>query len=44
MNLLIGGINHALFDAKRIKRQNIGLEYGQQVYNLNYLGEKNKIR
>ena len=43
-NLIIGGINHALFDAKRIKRQNIGLEYGQQIYNLNYLGEKNKIR
>lgn len=43
-NLIIGGINHALFDAKRIKRQNIGLEYGQQVYNLNYLGEKHKVR
>lgn len=44
LNILIGGINFALTDAKRIKRQNIELEYGQEIYNLNYLGEKNKIR
>ena len=41
-NYLFGGIQNELFNKQVVTRQNLGLDYGREVYNMNIEGIKNK--
>jgi len=41
-NLLYGAIGNELFTKKVISRQNFGLDYGREIYQINVEGTKNK--
>lgn len=43
-NLLSQAIKNAVIVKNQIERQNLNLEYGRELYNLNVFNEKNKIR
>lgn len=43
-NLLSQAIKNAVITKNQIERQNLNLEYGRDLYNLNIYNEKNKIR
>lgn len=44
LNYLSGALNNALTTRHEIARENMGLEYHREIYNLNNFNEKNKIR
>lgn len=44
LSQVYGAINNEIITKQIVRRQNYALEYGQQLYNLNNYGEKNKIR
>jgi hypothetical protein len=41
-NYLFGAIQNEIFTKKVISRQNYGLDYGRELYNINNEGQKNK--
>ena len=41
-NYLFGGIQNELFNKQVVTRQNLGLDYGREIYNMNIEGIKNK--
>ena len=41
-NYLFGAIQNELFAKKTISRQNFGLDYGREIYQINVEGSKNK--
>ena len=44
LNVASGFISNRLLEVPRINRANLALNYGQEIYNMNAYGEKNKIR
>ena len=42
LNQVVAGINYYLIGRHRIKRQNMELEYGRELYNMNYLNKKQR--
>lgn len=42
LNQVVAGINYYLTGRHRIKRQNMELEYGRELYNMNYLNKKQR--
>lgn len=44
LDLIYGSIRNELVNKKEVARQNLSLDYGKQLYNLNNYGEKYKTR
>lgn len=43
-NIIQGAFENLLFTEPRIRRENLGLEYNRQLYDINTFNDKNKMR